>query len=208
MSLCINCKVNISKYECSTCNCLYCLKCDSYIHSFPSKRLHTRKYILSNNPKINQNIINLKNYIILKENNISINNNLPIDNIKKENNNKKENINIDNIISNDNPNEKEKLDDEIEKNKNKIIENDNNEIENNFNEKNIEYDYVLNNDIYLKKLSFLGAEIRDASENFNNRIEDLHQYFHNIGKYKQLKMKEDNIKNLKEINSISSEKNT
>ena len=221
MSLCRNCKVNISKYECSICNCLYCLKCDSYIHSFPSKRLHKRKYILSNynnssdNPKVTQNIINLKSYIISKENDISINHNLPLDNNIKEENNilydnneLKENININNIISNDNQNEKEKQDNEIEKDKNQIIIQNNNEIKNDFNDNNIEYDNILNNDIYLKKLSFLGAEIRDASENFNNRIEDLHQYFHNIDKNKQLKMKEDNIKNLKEINSISSEKNT
>jgi hypothetical protein len=45
MSLCRNCKVNVSKYQCNTCNCSYCLRCDSYIHSFPSKRTHFRKYI-------------------------------------------------------------------------------------------------------------------------------------------------------------------
>ena len=223
MSLCRNCKVNISKYECSICNCLYCLKCDSYIHSFPSKRFHKRKYILSDyndssdNSKNNQNIINLKSFLS-KENDKSFTHNLPLDNnrqilIKEDNtilynnNDIKENISINNIISNNNPNEKEKQDNEIEKDKNQIII-QNNEIKNNFNDNNFEYDNILNNDIYLKKLSFLGVEIRDAYENLNIRIEDLHQYFHNIDKYKQLKMKEDNIKNLKEINSISSEKNT
>ena len=227
MSLCRNCKVNISKYECSTCNCLYCLKCDSYIHSFPSKRLHRRKYILlnnndsSDNPIVNQNIINLKSYIISKENNISVSHNLPLDNnsqmsikegnnILNDNNNIKENININNVISNNSLYEKETQDDEIEKDKNKIIiQNINyNDVQNNYNVDNIEYDNSLNNDIYLKKLSFLSEEIRDVSENFNNRIEDLHQYFLNIDKNKQLKMKEDNIKNLNEVNSISLDKNT
>ena len=56
MSLCCNCQVSPSKYECLLCHNCFCLKCDSYIHSFPSKRTHLRKYItysnqINNNPK-------------------------------------------------------------------------------------------------------------------------------------------------------------
>ena len=49
MSLCANCRISPSKYECFLCKCCFCLKCDSYIHSFPSKRTHLRKYITYTN---------------------------------------------------------------------------------------------------------------------------------------------------------------
>ena len=58
MSLCCNCQISPSKYECLLCHNCFCLKCDSYIHSFPSKRTHLRKYITYSN-QINNNTYQL-----------------------------------------------------------------------------------------------------------------------------------------------------
>ena len=158
MSLCENCKISISKYECQICNSTFCLRCDSYIHSFPSNRSHLRKYI---------------SYVNQNDNTYQLNSNLnPSDNPTKND------IQDNNILLS-----------------NKIAEKEDNE----FN-----YDY--DNDSYSKKISCLGNEIMDAKENFENKIEALHEQFHAIAENQKQKMNELNEKNMKEINLISSEK--
>ena len=172
-SLCPNCQVNIPKYECQACNCSYCLRCDSYIHSFPSKRTHLRKYI-----QYKSNDLNNKTYAY-QENNL--------ENFNKF---KKEEINCD------------------EEPKNIFIY-DRNKCDSN-SPRGIDEENELNNSMkreeYSKKISSLGDEIIYAKENFDNKLEALHEHFHIINENQKLKMNELNKKNLEEINMLSSEK--
>ena len=45
MALCQRCYKSPPIYDCSICKGYYCLSCDEYIHSFPSKKLHTRRML-------------------------------------------------------------------------------------------------------------------------------------------------------------------
>ena len=45
MALCQRCYRSPPIYDCSICKGYYCLSCDEYIHSFPSKKLHTRRIL-------------------------------------------------------------------------------------------------------------------------------------------------------------------
>ena len=169
-SLCPNCQVNVPKYECQLCNCCYCLRCDSYIHSFPSKRTHLRKYI-----QYKSNDLDSKPYAYQEKTYTY-----------QENN----------------------CDDEEPKN---IFIYDKNKCESN-SPRGIDEDEVneLNNSMkreeYSKKISSLGDEIIYTRENFDNKLEALHEHFHIINENKKLKMNELNKKNLEEINMLSSEK--
>ena len=172
--LCPNCQVNVPKYECQVCNCCYCLRCDSYIHSFPSKRTHLRKYIQYKSKDVDNN----KTYTY-QENNISNYNQF-----------KNEEINCD------------------EEPKNIFIY-DRNKCDSN-SPRGIDEENELNNSMkreeYSKKISSIGDEIIYARENFDNKLEALHEHFHIINENKKIKMNELNKKNLEEINILSSEK--
>ena len=206
MSLCRNCKENISKYKCEICNCSYCLRCDSYIHSFPSKRSHLRKYItiseldsnthynfpyFSDNLNLNSYSNQMNDYNQIEEDNLPNNHSMPKDYDNNEENQDQKNVFFYSQTKFEPNNIGEK-----------------NEV--NVYDKEYENEYELNNDIeqeiYFKKISNLGSEIIDAKENFENKIEDLHEYFHIINESQRAKMNELNEKNLKEINIISSEK--
>ena len=170
--LCPNCQVNVPKYECPVCNCSYCLRCDSYIHSFPSKRAHQRKYI-----HYKSNELDNKTYAY-QENNSSNYNKF-----------KKEEINCDIEPKN-------------------IFFYDRNKCESNSprgDEEN-ELNNSMKKEEYSKKISSLGDEIIYTRENFDNKLEALHEHFHIINENKKLKMNELNKKNLEEINILSSEK--
>ena len=223
MSLCPNCKFNIQKYRCEICNCSYCIRCDSYIHSFPTKRSHLRRYITINNfnSNIQSNIsyltnnsnLNSKNNIIdgfdkteeQEQEKLPYNENVPIKNDNNEKTQEQQNVFFYSQTKFDQKdiNEKnEEIEDEKEHNKDYNKEYD----------KEYENEYDLNNDIeqeiFSKKISNLGSEIMDAKENFDNKIEDLHEYFLLINENQKAKMNELNEKNLKEINMISNEKDT
>ena len=45
MALCQRCYKSPPIYDCSICKGYYCLSCDEYIHSFPSKKSHTRRIL-------------------------------------------------------------------------------------------------------------------------------------------------------------------
>ena len=107
MSLCRNCKENISKYKCEICNCSYCLRCDSYIHSFPSKRSHLRKYItiseldsnthynfpyFSDNSNLNSYSNQMNDYNQIKEDNLPNNHSIPKDYDNNEENQDQKNV--------------------------------------------------------------------------------------------------------------------
>ncbi len=218
MSYCRNCKKNIAKYECLICNCSYCLRCDSYIHSFPSKRLHKRNYIsILNTDNINNtdynynnrnnNFQNLNSHQTASPSNLNIS--IPIQKERESSNNMVEEIqdqhpNILLYTKRDTKEPKEQIPENENLNEDDILEYNNN----NYYERGNEYDDIIDHDIYLKKISSLGSEIIDTKENFDNRIEALHEHFHVIDENKKTKMAELNDKNLKEINAISAEKNT
>ena len=222
MSYCRNCKVNIAKYECPICNCSYCIRCDSYIHSFPSKRLHKRNYIsilnsnnTNNTPYLynNNNIQSLKSYKTsspssLPDVNIPIQKEGDFSNkIGEESQSQYPNILLYSHKDSKDPmeqiaeNQNQKNDDILEPLNYNYNNNDNVNVNN-------EYDDIIDHDIYLKKISSLGSEIFDTKEDFDNRIEALHEHFHVIDENKKTKMAELNEKNLKEINAISAEKYT
>ena len=207
MSICPNCKENIPKYKCEICNCSYGLRCDSYIHSFPSKRTHLRKYILNNNldsniqynPKFfsNNSNENLYDKIMNDYNEVENNNSQKFINYQKYNNNNNEEIQDEQNIFFYSQTKFEPKEGRIKNEENDY-------------DKEYDNEYDLNNDveqeIFSKKISNLGSEIIDAKENFDNKIEDLHEYFHIINENQRSKMNELNKKNLKEINMITSEK--
>ena len=162
MSLCDNCKSLPPKYNCLLCNSCYCLQCDSYIHSFPSKRTHLRKYITYTN-QINST------YQYQLNSNLNFEN---LNNLKNSQNQiEKENI----IFYSQNPDE-------------------------------IDFNNCYENDLYNQKINCIGNEIMDVKENFENKIDALHEQFHTMNENQKIKMNELNEKNLKEINMISSEK--
>ena len=188
MSLCPNCKTNIPKYKCEICNCSYCLRCDSYIHSFPSKRIHLRKYIT-----INSENSNYKSYYPYYSNDLSLNQ-MENNNLLNTNNynEKEEEMNIYDINQSKEENDYY-LEDEkqniffysqtkYDKNKDKMggVMNDN---ENKLNDS-------IEKEIYSKKISNLGTEIIDAKETFENKIEDLNEYFQKLNENQKIKMEE------------------
>lgn len=171
MSLCRNCQTNISKYECPVCNCCFCLRCDSYIHSFPSKRTHLRRYIT------NRCIDNFSS-----RNDIS-----PSLSYQTNYNNYDEPQNI--FLYSQSKGDS----------KSPIKNNENNDDDNDLNNS-------LDCEQYSKKISSLGDEIINTRENFDNRIEALHEHFHIINENQRMKMYELNKKNLEEIDIISNDK--
>lgn len=213
MSYCRNCKKNIAKYECLICNCSYCLRCDSYIHSFPSKRLHRRNYIpitnnnfdeISNINIYNNNTDNLRDFQISQQNHYENHEQIPIKEEKELTQKKIEENQNNNYLLYSQKDREEPIE--------RIIENQNDDLNipgiSNNNDNNNEYDEIIDHDIYLKKISSLGSEIIDTKENFVNRIEALHEHFHIIEENKKTKMAELNNKNIKEIDTITAEKDT
>ena len=201
MSLCNNCKTNPSKYECLICNCSFCLRCDSYIHSFPENRGHHRHYISVNarnkkeipNIKLCKNKPNLLTYQISQQNNLSLCNNYPNLNLKgnlypeESNLNKKSNTFIYNKKDCD---------------KNNDLLNDNNNFD------IVDLDEDIDHDLCLKKISSLSSDIIESKQNFDNKIEALHEHFHIIDENNKSRMSKLNNQNLKEIDAISAEKDT
>ena len=56
MALCQRCYKTPPIYDCFICKGYFCLSCDEYIHSFPSKKLHTRRMLdISNTINNKQN---------------------------------------------------------------------------------------------------------------------------------------------------------
>ena len=169
MSLCDNCKISPAKYECLLCNNCFCLRCDSYIHSYPSNRTHLRKYITFTN---------------LIYNSYQLNPNLNC-----------QNLNSNNEMQNDN---------QMQNNENILLYSQKNDM---INEKeDYEFNTCVENNIYAKQIKCLDNEIMDTRENFENKIDALHEQFHIMNETQKQRMNELNEKNLREINMISSEK--
>ena len=63
MEICDRCKIKIADFKCEDCIQFFCVGCDSYIHSLPSKIGHKRIFININFKQIPNNIIDNKNNI-------------------------------------------------------------------------------------------------------------------------------------------------
>ena len=163
MSLCDNCKISPAKYECLLCNNCFCLRCDSYIHSYPSKRTHLRKYITYTNQIYNT---------------YQLNSNL---NFQNSNNNKE---------SEDEA--------QIQNNENIFLYSQRPDCI--CDKEDYEFNTCYENNAYAKQIKCLDNEIMDTRENFETKIEALHEQFHIMNETQKQKMNELNEKNLKEIN--------
>ena len=185
MALCQRCYKTPPIYDCFICKGYFCLSCDEYIHSFPSKKLHTRR------------MLDVSNTINNKQNqeNVSENKNIY----------SKINPNIDSntdII-------KETLpiyDSNIGKS---------NAIFNSENLKYQKGPYIDTEEKYLQGSTNIGTKIEELSSNLENtkinlceRIDVLDDKINKIDENNQNEIININSKNLKEINDIMSEKDS
>ena len=183
MSLCQRCYKATPAYDCITCKGIYCLSCDAYIHSFPNKRNHTRRMI-----DISETMLTTKNR------------NFP-QNIMSQKENQ-ENINNNDIIKETIP----IYDANIGKNNEK------------YNSENLKYElgpYIDIDGNYLRgttnianKIEELSSNISSTKINLNERIDFLHEHICKADEDHKNEIININSKNLKEINNISSEKDT
>ena len=183
MSLCQRCYKATPAYDCITCKGIYCLSCDAYIHSFPNKRNHTRRMI-----DISETMLTTKNR------------NFP-QNIMPQKENQ-ENINNNDIIKETIP----IYDANIGKNNEK------------YNSENLKYElgpYIDIDGNYLRgttnianKIEELSSNISSTKINLNERIDFLHEHICKADEDHKNEIININSKNLKEINNISSEKDT
>ena len=186
MALCQRCYRTPPIYDCFICKGYFCLSCDEYIHSFPSKKLHTRRMLDIGNTMINKENENEKENLIEKnydEINPAIDSNT-------------------NII-------KETLpiyDSNIGKS---------NEIFNSENLKYEKGPYIDIEEKYLQGSTNIGTKIEELSSNLENtkinlseRIDVLDDKIHKIDETSKNEMININSKNLKEINDIMTEKDS
>ena len=193
MSLCQRCYKTSSVYDCIICKGSYCLSCDAYIHSFPTKRNHTRRMI-----DISQTMITTQ-----KKNTSSpfVYNSTEQESTKAFQ--QETDTNIDNNINII----KETLpiyDSNIGKNNNVYFS------------ENLKYEegpYIDIDEKYLKgttnianKIEELTSNISNTKLNINERIDILHEHIHKSDEDHKNEMINLNSRNLKEINDISSEK--
>ena len=183
MSLCQRCYKAIPAYDCIICKGFYCLSCDTYIHSFPNKKNHTRRMIdISETMLTPQNRNFPQNFMPQKMNqeNININNNdiikgtIPIydSNIGKNN----EKYNSENLKYESGP----------------YID--------------IEEKYLRGTTNIANKIEELSSNISSTKINLNDRIDYLHEHICKADEDHKNEIININSRNLKEINNISSEK--
>ena len=185
MALCQRCYKTPPIYDCFICKGYFCLSCDEYIHSFPSKKLHTRR------------ILDVSNTINNKQNqeNVSENKNI----YPKINPNLDSNTDI----------IKETLpiyDSNIGKS-NTIFTSENLKYQ--------KGPYIDAEEKYLQGSTNIGTKIEELSSNLENtkmnlceRIDVLDDKINKIDENNQNEIININSKNLKEINDIMSEKDS
>ena len=185
MALCQRCYKTPPIYDCFICKGYFCLSCDEYIHSFPSKKLHTRR------------MLDISNTINNKQNqeNVSENKNI----YPKINPNLDSNTDI----------IKETLpiyDSNIGKS-NTIFTSENLKYQ--------KGPYIDAEEKYLQGSTNIGTKIEELSSNLENtkmnlceRIDVLDDKINKIDENNQNEIININSKNLKEINDIMSEKDS
>ncbi len=185
MSLCQRCFKSQPIYDCIQCKGYYCLSCDEYIHSFAKKKNHTRTMIDITDTMITPQ--NKKNYNKLLQNPPNIDN----QNID---------INSNNIIKNTLP----------------LYDSNIGKSTDIYNSEKIKYEegpYIDIEEKYLKgttnianKIDELSSNISNTKINLNERIDSLHEHICKCDEAHKNEIINLNSRNLKEINSILTEK--
>ena len=178
MALCQRCYKSPPIYDCPTCKGYFCLSCDEYIHSFPSKQSHTRR-MLDIATAINTEKEEEKDLDFDSKNDAKIDvikETLPIydSNIGKSN----AKFNIGNLKYEKGP----------------FIDLDDN--------------YLLGNTNIGNKLEELSSNLQNTKINLSERIDVLDEHIHKIDEINKNELINMNSKNLKEINDITSEKDS
>ena len=177
MALCQRCYKSPPIYDCFICKGYFCLSCDEYIHSFPSKKLHQRRIldiataINTESPKLSEENINNTeaNINVIKET-------LPIydSNIGKSNT----------VYNSEYPKYE----------KGPYIDIDEKYLQGNT---NIDY-----------KIEELTCNLENTKINLSERIDVLDEHIHKINETNKDDIININSRNLKEINDITSEKDS
>ena len=178
MALCQRCYKSPPIYDCPICKGYFCLSCDEYIHSFPSKQSHTRR-MLDIATAINTEKEEEKDLDFDSKNDAKIDvikETLPIydSNIGKSN----AKFNIGNLKYEKGP----------------FIDLDDN--------------YLLGNTNIGNKLEELSSNLQNTKINLSERIDVLDEHIHKIDEINKNELININSKNLKEINDITSEKDS
>ena len=178
MALCQRCYKSPPIYDCPICKGYFCLSCDEYIHSFPSKQSHTRR-MLDIATAINTEKEEEKDLDFDSKNDAKIDvikETLPIydSNIGKSN----AKFNIGNLKYEKGP----------------FIDLDDN--------------YLLGNTNIGNKLEELTSNLQNTKINLSERIDVLDEHIHKIDEINKNELININSKNLKEINDITSEKDS
>ena len=180
MTLCQRCFKSQPIYDCISCKGYYCLSCDKYIHSFSNKKNHTRR------------MIDIKNTLLTKNNYDKSIFNPPISNSKD--------INSNDIIKTTIP----------------IYDSNIGKTSDIYNSEKLKYEegpYIDTEEKYLKgttnianKIEELSSNISNTKINLNERIDNLHEHICKADEENKNEIINLNSRNLKEINSILTEK--
>ena len=184
MALCQRCYKSPPIYDCFICKGYFCLSCDEYIHSFPSKRLHTRRMLevsTAIKPQKEDTEQNIKSTFDLKSTKIDS----KIDIIKETLPIYDSNIGKTNTVFNT---------DNLKYEKGPYIDLD---------EKYLQGSTDIGN-----KIEELSSNLENTKINLSERIDILDEHIHKIDENNKNEIININSKNLKEINSITSEKDS
>ena len=163
-NICNRCRVEVGEFICSDCSNfnIFCLNCDNYIHSLPSKRNHKR---VPYKNSMNSNIINS----VTQDN--TINNYLSQSNFDNNYNNNQFNVNEN--VSKSNQSFLFQSGNQIQSNNNII---DNNNINNKYTQNYLnELKQIFENEKeeLLNKNYLLQKEMKDMERNYLSQIENL-----------------------------------
>ena len=180
MALCQRCYKSPPIYDCSTCKGYFCLSCDEYIHSFPSKQSHIRRMLdiatAINTEKEEQEEKE-------KESNIDLKNDAKIDVIKETLPIYDSNIGKNNLQFNT---------ENLKYEKGPFIDLDDN--------------HLIGNTNIGNKLEELTNNLQNTKINLSERLDVLDEHIHKIDEINKNELINMNSKNLKEINDLTIEK--
>ena len=180
MALCQRCYKSPPIYDCSTCKGYFCLSCDEYIHSFPSKQSHIRR-MLDIATAINTEKEDKEEKE--KESNIDLKNDAKIDVIKETLPIYDSNIGKNNLQFNT---------ENLKYEKGPFIDLDDN--------------HLIGNTNIGNKLEELTNNLQNTKINLSERLDVLDEHIHKIDEINKNELINMNSKNLKEINDLTIEK--
>ena len=178
MALCQRCYKSPPIYDCSTCKGYFCLSCDEYIHSFPSKQSHIRRML-----DIATAINTEKEESKEKESNIDLKKDAKIDVIKETLPIYDSNIGKNNLQFNT---------ENLKYEKGPFIDLDDN--------------HLIGNTNIGNKLEELTNNLQNTKINLSERLDVLDEHIHKIDEINKNELINMNSKNLKEINDLTIEK--